>query len=409
MFLSTFSEKQTCQSLSPRSVFKRIWQLAVGQLAMLILIQLPLYPQQENSAASDIQKRLNLIDQQITQLKARLEEETRKEKSLLSTLETIRLKRRVLQNEIDALNLRRKMAARELADLNEKLKTTEVSLQKEKQAVEKTLVTLYKFGRLDFMHFFLKANNLEVFLRESKNLTFLARYQGEAISTYLNTIKELEKLRQEVRTKQAEIDGLLQEAASKQQDLLQQEAVSQQLLAQIKKDKKTHEQMMAELRSSSDELQRLLKRLQNQEIALPSPFIPLNERKGKLPWPISGKVITRFGPEKNPRFKTTVINNGLEIAPSGKDKTIKAVHGGRVVYADYFQGYGNLLIIDHGLSYYTLYGHCSTFLVKPGDVIQPGQAIALVGDSDSLKGECLYFELRYKTKALDPLPWLSRR
>ena len=410
MLLSIKSfDNQNRTSSSLKSSLKRGWQLAVCQLSLLILIQFSLFPQQENSAASDIQKRLNLIDRQISQLKARLEEEARKEKSLLSTLETIRLKRRVLQTEIDALNLRQNMARRELSDLNKKIEATRISLRKEKEAVEKTLVTLYKFGRLDFMHFFLKANDLEVFLRESKNLTFLARYQGEAISAYLNSIKELEKLQQEVKAKQAEIDSLLREAASKQQDLLQQETMSQQLLAQIKKDKKAHEQMVAELKSSSDELQRLLKRLQNQEIALPSPFIPLNERKGKLPWPISGKVITKFGPEQNPRFKTTVINNGLEIAPSGKDRTIKAVHGGRVVYADYFQGYGNLLIIDHGLSYYTLYGHCSTFLVKPGDVIQPGQAIALVGDSDSLKGECLYFELRYKTRALDPLPWLSRR
>ncbi|HRD02487.1 MAG TPA: peptidoglycan DD-metalloendopeptidase family protein [Candidatus Saccharicenans sp.] len=409
MPLSTSNEKQICQLWSLRPAVKITRLLAACQLVLLILTCLPLYPQQESSAASDIEKRLTLINQQISQLKTRLDEEAKKEKSLLSTLETIRLKRKLLQNEIDALNLRQKMTARELTDLARKIEATEASLQKEKEAVEKTLATLYKFGRLDFMHFFLKANNLEVFLRESKNLTFLAQYQGEAISAYLNTIKELEELRKEVKVKQTEIDGLLKDAASKQQDILQQEAASQQLLAQIKKDKKAHEQMMAELKGSSDDLQRLLKRLQNQEIALPSPFIPLNERKGKLPWPVSGKVISKFGPEKNPRFKTTVINNGLEIAPAGKDKTIKAIHGGRIVYADYFQGYGNLLIIDHGLSYYTLYGHCSSFLVKPGDVVQPGQAIALVGDSDSLKGECLYFELRYKTRALDPLPWLRRR
>jgi len=410
MQLLTLSKRpaRQSQSLKPDLPGTRLLSIFC-QLALVILIHLPLYPQQPGSAAADIEKRLKLIDQQISQLKTRLEEEGKKETSLLSTLETIRLKRNVLQNEIDSLNLRQKMAARELADLNMKINSTGARLQKEKEAVEKTLVTLYKFGRLDFLNFFLKANNLEVFLRESKNLTFLAQYQGEAINSYLNSLKELEKLQDEVMAKRAEIDGLLKEAAVKQQNLIKEEANSRQVLAEIKKNKQAHEQLMAELKSSSAELQRLLKRLQNQEIALPSPFIPLNEKKGKLPWPVSGRVITRFGPEKNPKFKTTVINNGLEILPAGQDKTIKAIHGGRVVYADYFQGYGNLLIIDHGLSYYTLYGHCSSFLVKPGDLVQPGQAIAMVGDSDSLKGECLYFELRYKTRALDPLPWLRRR
>ncbi|MDD8021341.1 MAG: peptidoglycan DD-metalloendopeptidase family protein [Acidobacteriota bacterium] len=409
MQLSTRNKKPGGQFFLPKKAFQPAWLLFICLLVMIILIYCPLYPQQETSAATDIEKRLNLIDQQISQLKARLDQEGEKEKSLLSTLEMIRLKRNVLKNEIDSLNLRQKRAASELAGLSKKISANEISLQREKEAVEKTLVTLYKFGRLDFLHFFLRANNLEVFLRESKNLTFLAQYQGEAINSYLNTLKELEKLREEEKQKKAEIDLWLKEAAGKQQSLLEEEKRSQQLLTEIKKNKKTYEQMMVELKSSSDELQRLLKRLQNQEIALPSPFIPLNERKGKLPWPISGRVITKFGPEKNPKFKTTVVNNGLEISPSGQDRMIKAIHGGRVVYADYFQGYGNLLIIDHGLSYYTLYGHCSSFLVKPGDMVQSGQAIALVGDSDSLKGECLYFELRYKTRAIDPLPWLRRR
>jgi len=87
-------------------------------------------------------------------------------------------------------------------------------------------------------------------------------------------------------TKRAEIDGLLKEAAAKQQNLIKEEANSRQVLTEIKKNKRAHEQLLAELKSSSDELQRLLKRLQNQEIALPSPFIPLNEKKGKLPWPV---------------------------------------------------------------------------------------------------------------------------
>ena len=88
---------------------------------------------------------------------------------------------------------------------------------------------------------------------------------------------------------------------------------------------------------------------------------------------------------------------------------VKSVHPGTVVYNDHFRGYGNLLIIDHGMSYYSLYGHCSDFLVNKGDSVNEEQPIAMVGDISSLKGTTLYFEIRYKTKPLNPLQWLKRR
>ena len=110
---------------------------------------------------------------------------------------------------------------------------------------------------------------------------------------------------------------------------------------------------------------------------------------------------------RNVSTMTIVMNKGLEIAPRRDETRILAVHAGKVVYADYFAGYGNLLIVDHGLSYFSLYGHCSEFLVAVGDMVAAGQPIALVGDSGSLNGECLYFEIRQKAKALDPLAWLK--
>ena len=152
-----------------------------------------------------------------------------------------------------------------------------------------------------------------------------------------------------------------------------------------------------------------MKRIVEENYPLPYPFIPLYEKKGALAWPVSGRIITPFGPQKHPRFNTITTNNGIEIAPKRAGASVLAVHAGRVVYADAFEGYGNLIIVDHGLTYYTLYGHCSEFQVAKGDPVRAGQTIALTGDSGSLKGECLYFEIRYKTKALDPLKWLKRR
>ncbi len=382
--------------------------LTVIFIFALILSEHRTLAQGQESVISDVERRIEQINQQLSQLRSRLKEEEKRENSLLSSLEKIRLNKKVLQNEIESLNLRRVVVNRQLNNLKIKTAETEKTLQKEKEAVEKTLVTLYRYGRLDFMHFFLRTGNLETFLRESKNLTFLARYQGEAINRYLKTLNEIQTLEKELQEKMTEAESLLQQARANQTRLSEEENRNQKLLAEIKKNKSTYQQMMSELQESQEQLQNLLKRLQSQEISLPSPFIPLYERKGKLPWPINGRVITRFGKEKHPRFNTVTINNGVEIVP-GRERNIKAVHGGRVVFADYFQGYGNLIILDHGLSYYTLYGHCASFLVKIGDLVRAGQDIAVVGDSDSLKGECLYFEIRHKARPVDPLQWLKRR
>jgi septal ring factor EnvC (AmiA/AmiB activator) len=103
------------------------------------------------------------------------------------------------------------------------------------------------------------------------------------------------------------------------------------------------------------------------------------------------------------------MNNGIEIAPQKDGPTVQAIHPGKVIFADHFQGYGNLLIIDHGLNYYTLYGHCAEFLVNKGDLVRGEQPIAIAGDTGSLKGISLYFEIRFKARPLDPLQWLRRR
>jgi murein hydrolase activator len=102
------------------------------------------------------------------------------------------------------------------------------------------------------------------------------------------------------------------------------------------------------------------------------------------------------------------FNRGIEItAPQGRD--IVAVAEGTAIYADWFKGYGRLVILDHGSGYFTLYAHASDILIKTGDAVSGGQVIAKVGDSGSLEGPQLYFELRHKGKPQDPLTWLRSR
>jgi septal ring factor EnvC (AmiA/AmiB activator) len=358
---------------------------------------------------SDFEQRLARINGQIADIKARIDTEAKQESTVLSHLARINLNKDLIERELSAQNLQMEKARADLAGLQSEVRDLTARLEKDNAAVGQTLVTLYKFGRLNFLELLLQAQNFEAYITESKRLALLARYQEDRISTYLKTLAELGETQSRLEAKKKDIAEILRATNLKKQELEAEQRKNADLVREIRKNRTTHEQTIQELRDRAEQLQVVMQKIISEEWTLPSAFVPLYEKKGHLAWPLAGRIITSFGLQKHPVFNTFVMNNGVEIAP-GKDKAlILAVHAGKVVYADYFQGYGNLLIVDHGMMYYTLYGHCSQFLVNLGDMVRAEQPIALVGDSGSLSGECLYFEVRYKTRALDPLQWLKRR
>ena len=358
---------------------------------------------------TDFEKRLAKINGQISELRGKIEAEALKETSILSSLARINLSKALIEREIAAQNLQMEKAGTELAGIQGETRRLKAELDKDNAAIEKTLVTLYKFGRLNFFHFILQAQNFESYMTESKRLALLARYQEDTVVAYLKTLAELTEAQGRVDAKQKDVAAILRATNIKKRELEAEQRKNTELVQGIRQNRKTYEQTLQELRDSAEQLQVMMKKIASDQWTLPSAFVPLYERRGKLAWPLEGRIITSFGLQKHPRFNTIVMNNGVEIVPAKDKSLILAIHPGKVVYADYFQGYGNLIIVDHGMTYYTLYGHCSQFLAALGDMVGAGQPIALVGDSGSLTGESLYFEIRYKTKALDPLQWLKRK
>jgi septal ring factor EnvC (AmiA/AmiB activator) len=382
--------------------------LAAGILLAVAGASRPAPPPQSQSV-SDFEKRLTRINGQIKDLKARLDSEARKESSILTSLARINLNKSIVERELAARNVELERGRADLAVIQTNIRTIRAGIDRERESIERTLVTLYKFGRVDFFQFLLQARDIETYASESKHLALLARGQDDLVAGYMASLEELRAAESALESKQTDLAEMARAANLKRRELDTEARKSATLVQEIRKNRTTYQQTLKELSESAEELQKLMNKIISQEWVLPAAWVPLYERKGKLAWPLEGRIITPFGFEKHPDFKTVVMNKGVEISP-GKDKSlILSVHPGKVVYADYFQGYGNLLIVDHGMTYYTLYGHCSEFLAAVGDMVRAGQPLAVVGDTGSLKGECLYFEVRYKTKALDPLQWLRRR
>ena len=123
--------------------------------------------------------------------------------------------------------------------------------------------------------------------------------------------------------------------------------------------------------------------------------------------PVKGRIISFFGPFKNKKFNVINFQSGIKIK-ADRGEPIRSVSGGHVLYASWFKGYGNMIIIDHGDSYYTVYAHLQELFKKKGDRVNTGEDIATLGDAGSMIGPVLHFEVRHHGKPENPLAWLKK-
>jgi septal ring factor EnvC (AmiA/AmiB activator) len=182
----------------------------------------------------------------------------------------------------------------------------------------------------------------------------------------------------------------------------QQQAALRDVVATLTGEADLAKRVVRELEQADGELTRMLEDLKEGTAA--TGFRAL---KGKLPLPTSGAIEVGFGKVVNPRFHTVTVQKGVDIRAS-EGAPVRAVAPGTVVYAGWLRGYGNLLILDHGGGYHSLMAHLSTVTPAVGEEIQAGEEVGTVGDTGSLKGAYLYFEIRKGGLAVDPGRWFSR-
>jgi septal ring factor EnvC (AmiA/AmiB activator) len=138
---------------------------------------------------------------------------------------------------------------------------------------------------------------------------------------------------------------------------------------------------------------------------LPAQGTDFAAAKGRLLWPVEGKVTRWFGLQKDKRFGTSTFNGGIDIRAERR-ADVHAAHSGRADYVDWLPGYGQCIILNHGGGYFTLYAHTSAVFVTAGDLVRAGDVIASVGETGSLHGPVLHFEIRKDAEPINPAPWL---
>jgi len=293
----------------------------------------------------------------------------------------------------------------------------------EQAVLERLLYQQYIGGQSDAVKLVLNGKDPNEIARQLHYLSYISRARAELLSSLRQNLAELDRLTGDTRRKSAELSALQREESQAMQRLEKEKAQRQQIYAKVSEDLEKGRKQLSTLKHDEERLSQLVERLAREAAArkkahkpgkrLANKAVPeadsgsgtFRQLKGKLRLPVIGELMNHFGGQ---RQDSGLSWKGIFIATKpGKD--VKASASGRVVYADWLRGFGNLLILDHGDGYMSLYGNNEALLKQVGEETSPGEAIASVGNTGGSPISGLYFELRYRGRPFDPLPWVKLR
>ena len=363
-------------------------------------------------AVDQSMRELGGIKKRIQEEKQRVQDISKKESSVISQLN--RLDRNLAEKEKDLKGLKKKLrhVDRKVKKANQDLGSLTDNIDAQELLLLNRMVALYKFGDMEAPQLLFSSRSYEDFLTTRRYLTSILEQDRQLIDDYRKKKRVVGNHQQQLKEDEQELRSVKKKEEQKKSEIQKDLLHKGRLLDGVRQEKQVHLAAIRELEAASAQLQGLINRLEKelQEKTREKIFVPSGKKfttlRGKLPYPVRGKILSTFGRNENSKCNTFTVQKGIEIeAPLGAG--IRAVHDGRVLYSDWFKGYGKILIIDHGEGYYTLSGHASSLLKAVGEDVRAGDVVALVGETGSLKGPCLYFEIRQRGKPLDPLEWLA--
>ena len=435
---------------------RRSWNLPVSgagrRLALSLFLSLPcgllLWAMQGLGAPADLNQRLKEERQELKELKGQIQDYTnqlernkRRERTVVQDLEESQRLLQQKRRELQAHERNLKLQSEKHAALVREVEGLTGQLQAREGLLHTRLRALYKQGRVAYLPFLLSASDINDFFRRVRFTAKLVEYDADLVQQHRSDIAALERTRRSVKARAEQLQKARVQIAAKQQEIEQEQAKKNTLLAKIRDEQGTYESAKKELEDSSKRLMALINKLekerkealarearerrqreqrQRQQQArttpTPGPLAPSVEPfdgngkfaklRGQLTWPISGTLVSTYGKIKHPTFNTYTFNKGIGIGASPGSE-FRVIEAGQVLYANAFKGYGNLLIVDHGDSYYSLYAQASELLVQVGDRVKRNQVVGRTGEGGALSGPALYFEIRHQGKPENPLEWLA--
>lgn len=355
-------------------------------------------------------ERLRRVQEQAKEKREQAETLKKKENKELTNLRNLEKKERNTRGQIVTLGRREKNLKGQLTDAQQELAEAEMSLQARRDRLASRLRSWYKLGRFRELEYLVTAKSLTEFSIRLAYLSRVAQSDRVLVAQIEDERTRISDTRDRLDKTLGDVQSTTERRKREQVQLAKLSRDKKDLVATIQNERQAYEAAAEELEATARRIRSLLAALERQrlggEAALPQYEGEFSAGKGQLQWPVDGRVVGNFGNEAHPKWGTVTFNSGVDIAaPIGTD--VRSVARGRVdfVSSDY-GSYGQMLILNHGEGYYTLYAHCSAILVSRGDEVSAGAVIARVGDTGSLKGSMLHFEVRKGRSAQNPLEWL---
>jgi septal ring factor EnvC (AmiA/AmiB activator) len=360
------------------------------------------------------------IQKDITTHKKKLESAKKVERSLIEELKKTNAELNDIEIQIKQQKIKIKKMQDNILNLQRDIDENKRNFERQNELLKNRLRLLQKTnGGNDALLIIMSGENFSQTLRMLKYLADISMYDYKLINSYKDSLNTLSQKQEKLKSSLSDLKIAEAKLSKIEESLTEKKKERELLLVSVRREKRSYEKMIRDLEESSKRLLEIIQESERKEsvkkrkerqkidetpITSDSGFSSL---KGKLPWPVNGTVIIPYGQQIDPIFNLPVFRSGIHIKTS-PNSNVKAIYKGKVVFADDFKGYGQLVIISHGDGYYTLYGNLSRIFLKNGAIIKEDTIIGEVGESSTIGANGLYFEIRYKGKPLDPQQWLRK-
>ncbi|ADL54256.1 murein hydrolase activator EnvC family protein [Gallionella capsiferriformans] len=370
-------------------------------------------------ASASQQEELENLRQRIKEMQSEIAKTSESKSEAADSLRASELAISDSNRRLAQLSEQKRDADRKLGVLEIQRQQLEQHITDQQALLEKLLYQQYLGGKHDYLKLMLDNQDPNKVARDLQYFQYIARNRAIWLDSLRRDLKELDAVAAAVHTQSETLTNLRTEQATQKEKLRQDQRDRQLVLGQISKQLLQQRKEISRLQHDENRLANLVSKIA-QMLAKPktkslfhntnipdSRFDgkPFEELMGKLALPVKGEITNQFG---TTRPDSTVIWKGLFIS-TAHGQPVRSIAAGRVVFADWLRGFGNLLIIDHGNAYMSLYGNNETLYKQVGDEIHGGDAISTVGNSGGNADSGLYFELRHESRPLDPAKWLAKK
>ena len=350
----------------------------------------------------DEQAELKILRKKIAQQENAISKVGKKESAVLKNLQKIGSQLKLKKRELEIYKWNFKNNQKKIFSLEPRLKKAEQKIKSHKKILGLRLRSIYKERPMFPLRVAFSSNNVTDLMQRLKYMDLIAQQDSQMLQEYLTKLEKIKQDKSSLYKVRAKLVSLKKNTVSKKREIEKTKKEKSVYLKKIKRKKNQSVKVRKELLAASNNLNSLIDKLLMKLVS--GEGLDISDKKGRLKLPLKGRILNKFGRKRVKEYESYIVYNGINVR-ARRGTPVQAVFDGKVLYTGELEGYGNLVIVGHGKEYHSLYGHLDSIKVAANKVVKTGEVIALSGDSGSLEGETLYFELRKNGKPIEPVRW----